>query len=87
MREVARRAGGREKLQDFYLRCGNEIPGSLPQSAALTAPSSEGAKGEYLKPAPSEGAKGEYLKPASSEGAKGGCLKPASSEGAEGGAR
>ena len=67
-REVARRAGGREKLQDFYLRCGNEIPGSLPQSAALTAPSSEGAKGWVSKACIVRGAKGWKRKTPSDEG-------------------
>ena len=39
--------GRRErKVARFHLRCGKTKPGSLPQSAALTAPSSEGAKGE-----------------------------------------
>ena len=45
MREVARRAGGRDFAASFYLRCGNPETGSLPQSAALTLSLSEGAEG------------------------------------------
>ena len=68
MREVARRAGGRDFAAPFYLRCGKTEPGSLPQSAALTAPSSEGAEGWVSKACIVRGAKGWKRKPPTDEG-------------------